>query len=142
MKFIANLFRILLGLVFIGSGFVKGIDPLGSEYKFIEYFNAFGLGGLNASALFFSFLLSGLEFLIGICPVSYTHLDVYKRQGDIRIGITRHTGEAEIIRAGILLHNDPAIYGPITEAVPLVYGRTIGRERVPGQMWQDVPILP
>lgn len=67
MKFIANLFRILLGLVFIGSGFVKGIDPLGSEYKFIEYFNAFGLGGLNASALFFSFLLSGLEFLIGIC---------------------------------------------------------------------------
>ena len=38
MKFIANLFRILLGLVFIGSGFVKGIDPLGSEYKFIEYF--------------------------------------------------------------------------------------------------------
>ena len=55
--------RILLGLVFIGSGFVKGIDPLGSEYKFIEYFNAFGLGSLNASALFFSFLLSGLEFL-------------------------------------------------------------------------------
>ena len=67
MKFIANLFRILLGLVFIGSGFVKGIDPLGSEYKFTEYFNAFGLGSLNASALFFSFLLSGLEFLIGIC---------------------------------------------------------------------------
>ena len=56
------------------------------------------------------------------------------RVGDIRIGITRHTGEAEIIRAGILLHNDPAIYGPITEAVLLVYGRTTGRERVPGQM--------
>lgn len=67
MKFIANLFRILLGLVFIFSGFVKGIDPLGSEYKFIDYFNAFGIGGLNATALFFSFLLSGLEFLIGIC---------------------------------------------------------------------------
>lgn len=66
MKFIANLFRILLGLVFIFSGFVKGIDPLGSEYKFIDYFNAFGMGGLNASALFFSFLLSGLEFVIGI----------------------------------------------------------------------------
>ena len=62
MKFIANLFRILLGLVFIFSGFVKGIDPLGSEYKFIDYFNAFGIGRLNATALFFSFLWSEFVF--------------------------------------------------------------------------------
>jgi len=45
---------------------VKGIDPLGSDYKFTDYFNAFGMGWMNATTLFFSFALSLIEFLIGI----------------------------------------------------------------------------
>jgi hypothetical protein len=44
---------------------VKGIDPLGSDYKFTDYFNAFGMGWMNATTLFFSFALSLAEFLIG-----------------------------------------------------------------------------
>ncbi len=67
MKFLLNICRILIGLVFIFSGFVKGIDPLGSDYKFTDYFNAFGMSWMNFSALFFSFLLSMAEFIIGIC---------------------------------------------------------------------------
>lgn len=67
MKLIKNLCRILVGLLFIYSGFVKGVDPLGSNYKFIDYFNAFHMGWMDGSAIFFSFLLSLAEFLIGIC---------------------------------------------------------------------------
>ncbi len=67
MKVIANIFRILIGLVFIFSGFVKGVDPLGSAYKFTDYFNAFGMGWMNFSALFLSFAQSLLECIIGIC---------------------------------------------------------------------------
>ncbi|WP_251622117.1 BT_3928 family protein [Odoribacter lunatus] len=67
MKILMNICRILVGIVFIFSGFVKGVDPLGSNYKFIDYFNAFGMGWMNFSALFFSFVLSLAEFLIGIC---------------------------------------------------------------------------
>lgn len=67
MKLFMNICRILVGAVFIFSGFVKGVDPLGSNYKFIDYFNAFGMGWMNFSALFFSFVLSLAEFLIGIC---------------------------------------------------------------------------
>lgn len=67
MKLLRNICRILIGLVFIYSGFVKGVDPLGSDYKFTDYFNAFGMGWMTFSALFFSFILSLAEFLIGAC---------------------------------------------------------------------------
>lgn len=67
MNLIRNICRILVGAVFIYSGFVKGIDPLGSYYKFIDYFNAFHMSWMNGSAMFFSFALALFEFLTGIC---------------------------------------------------------------------------
>ena len=39
---IASISRTLLGLVFIFSGFVKAIDPLGTVYKIEDYLKAFG----------------------------------------------------------------------------------------------------
>lgn len=69
MKLFKHICRILVGLLFIYSGFVKGIDPLGSNYKFIEYFHAFQMDWLAGTALFFSFFLSLSEFMIGFCLV-------------------------------------------------------------------------
>ena len=65
MLIIKNFCRLVVGIVFIYSGFVKGIDPLGSAYKFTEYFNAFGMEWMNFSSLFLSFLQSLTEFIIG-----------------------------------------------------------------------------
>lgn len=67
MKLLRNICRILVGLLFIYSGFVKGVDPLGSNYKFIDYFNAFHMNWMGSTALFFSFVLSLAEFMIGMC---------------------------------------------------------------------------
>jgi uncharacterized membrane protein YphA (DoxX/SURF4 family) len=58
--------RILFGAVFIFSGFVKAIDPLGSVYKFQDYFLAFDTEWLFPSALPLAILMSGLEFVIGV----------------------------------------------------------------------------
>jgi uncharacterized membrane protein YphA (DoxX/SURF4 family) len=59
--------RYLLGTLFIFSGFVKAIDPLGSTYKFTDYFEAFGWDALSPLALILAVLLSSSELLIGLC---------------------------------------------------------------------------
>jgi uncharacterized membrane protein YphA (DoxX/SURF4 family) len=69
MKQVRIASRILLGLVFVFSGFVKGIDPMGSAIKFTEYFEIFHMGWLESAALFLSIVLSTAEFLIGVALV-------------------------------------------------------------------------
>jgi len=66
MKIIAIISRFLLGVVFIFSGFVKAVDPMGSTYKFVDYFNAFGIPSLELLAFPLAILLSTAEFVIGI----------------------------------------------------------------------------
>ncbi|KAA6312555.1 Triosephosphate isomerase, partial [termite gut metagenome] len=54
--------------VFIFSGFVKAIDPLGSQYKIQEYLESFGMAAWFPSyfSLGVSIALSSLEFIIGV----------------------------------------------------------------------------
>jgi uncharacterized membrane protein YphA (DoxX/SURF4 family) len=66
MKIIREIIRILLGATFVFSGFVKGIDPLGSAYKFTDYFNAFGTDWATTFSLVLSIVLALAEFGIGI----------------------------------------------------------------------------
>ncbi|MCX7697253.1 MAG: DoxX family protein [Bacteroidales bacterium] len=66
---IARISRFLLGLVFIFSGFVKAVDPWGSQFKLEDYFFAFGWDWAVPYALVLGITLSMVEFLIGICFV-------------------------------------------------------------------------
>lgn len=66
MNLLKHIARILFGIVFIFSGFVKGIDPWGSAYKFTDYFNAMGLDWLVWAAFPLGVLLAFAEFAIGV----------------------------------------------------------------------------
>ena len=65
---LVNLSRILLALTFIFSGFVKAIDPLGSQYKIAEYLEAVQLSAYipDWAQLILSVGLSAIEFTLGV----------------------------------------------------------------------------
>ena len=70
-RFIASISRTLLGLVFIFSGVVKAIDPLGTVYKIEDYLKAFGgfFNELLPMAELAAWALIILELLLGVCMV-------------------------------------------------------------------------
>lgn len=65
MKALSTISRVFIGIVFIFSGFVKAVDPLGSMYKFTDYFEAFGLAFLEPTAFPLAIVMAGLEFFLG-----------------------------------------------------------------------------
>ena len=68
MKFIVNLVRVLVGVLFIFSGLVKANDPLGLSYKMQEFFEVWGWHGLNQFTLAFSLSLS-FSFSFSLSPM-------------------------------------------------------------------------
>jgi uncharacterized membrane protein YphA (DoxX/SURF4 family) len=68
MNIITHVARILVSVTFIFSGFVKLVDPLGSVYKFEEYFGAdvLNLEFLSPYALQFSVVLILAEIMLGV----------------------------------------------------------------------------
>ena len=74
MKTAVNIARIIVGVLFIFSGLVKAIDPLGLAYKMQEFFEVWAADGyfpslmnlLIAQALWFSIIMITLEILLGL----------------------------------------------------------------------------
>jgi hypothetical protein len=66
MRYLSLVSRMVLGSVFIFSGFVKAVDPLGSAYKFSDYFTAFGVGFMEFLALPLGVILSAFELVLGV----------------------------------------------------------------------------
>ncbi len=85
MKVIVNICRIAVALTFIFSGFVKAIDPLGTQYKIEDYTEAVGLassfGGnlLQWMALGLSVFLSAIEFCMGMFLLFAIHRRVVSK---------------------------------------------------------------
>lgn len=77
MKVLVNVARYFTGALFIFSGLVKAIDPLGLAYKMQEFFEAFANDGilpslmqwLNNYALGFSIVMITLEVVVGVALI-------------------------------------------------------------------------
>lgn len=66
MKILRNVCAVIVGAVFIFSGFVKGVDPAGFAIKLEDYFFAFQISFLNPLAVPLAILVSAVELIVGI----------------------------------------------------------------------------
>lgn len=62
--------RLLVGALFIFSSFTKGVDPLGTKYKMLDYLAVYGMTWLNDFALALAMLMILAEFIVGICLIT------------------------------------------------------------------------
>ena len=67
-KLAVNISRLLLAAVFIVSGFVKAVDPMGTQYKLEDYAAVLGLSALlpSLAAVVLSVALAAVEFCLGV----------------------------------------------------------------------------
>ena len=67
-KLSVNLSRLLLAAVLILSGFVKAVDPMGTQYKIEDYSTALGFPGLVPPlvAVMLAVALAAFEFCMGV----------------------------------------------------------------------------
>ncbi len=66
VKILRVVSRYIVGIVFVFSGFVKGVDPLGTVYQFQDYMIAYGMEWAMPLALVGTVILCTLEFTIGV----------------------------------------------------------------------------
>jgi len=57
--------QIILGCLFLFSGFVKGVDPIGTAYRVEDYFIAYGTEWMMPAAIVLSFILNAAELVLG-----------------------------------------------------------------------------
>lgn len=84
LKIVAEVSRIILGVTFTFSGFVKTVDPMGTAYKIEDYFAAFNLHSLSSLSLPLSVAQGAFEFILGIFLI----IGIYRRINTILILIT------------------------------------------------------
>jgi len=66
---VVQIIRIILGLVFIFSSFMKGIDPMGTAYRVEDYLLAYGMDWLYEMSFVLAVFLIVVEFLIGVALI-------------------------------------------------------------------------
>lgn len=78
---IVLLMRLVVGGIFVFSGFAKAIDPWGTYYKVTEYLLTLGWDALANQALFIAFALPAIELMLGVAIV----VGSYRRSSPIAV---------------------------------------------------------
>ena len=122
LKYIAvNVCRIVTAIVFIVSGFVKAVDPIGTQYKIHDYAAAVGLADAipDWMTLGASIMLAGTEFVLGILLLFAIRRRLVTRLMLLFISVMT------IITVWIYIDNPVSDCGCFGDAIKLTNGETL-----------------
>lgn len=118
-----NACRFLLALVFIFSGFVKAVDPLGTQYKIQDYLEAFGWVALVPA--FLPFLASVLQAMVEFCLGIYLLFGIRRRMTTLFVAVIM--GVMTPLTLWLALSNPISDCGCFGDAVTLTNWETFGK---------------
>ena len=118
---VVNVCRLLLAATLILSGYVKAVDPLGTQYKIHDYLAALSLQSLVPDwlTLLSSVLLSAVEFSLGICM-----LFAIRRRLSSRL-VVAVMGFMTVLTVWIYVANPVQDCGCFGDAIVLTNGQTL-----------------
>ncbi|MBR1468796.1 MAG: DoxX family protein [Prevotella sp.] len=121
-----NICRFILAATFIFSGYVKAIDPLGTQYKLQDYAEAAGLAVVAPDwlTLCLSVMLSALEFCLGIFLLFALH-----RRQTSRITLV-FMAVMTLITLWLVIANPIEDCGCFGDALKLTNGQTFAKNIV------------
>lgn len=79
MKLLRALCRFAFGILFVLSGFLKSIDPIGTALKVKEYLGAMGLDSLDFVSIPAAILLAASEFLVGVAVLKGLRIQLFSK---------------------------------------------------------------
>ena len=125
-KIAVNVCRALMALTFVFSGFVKAVDPIGTQYKIHDYLSAWGLDAWNADwlTLTASIALSTAEFFIGMML-----LFAIQRRVVSRLALMLMTAMT-ILTLWIYISDPVSDCGCFGDAITLTNGQTLAKNIV------------
>lgn len=125
-KIAVNICRALMALTFVFSGFVKAVDPIGTQYKIHDYLSAWGLDAWNADwlTLTASIALSTAEFFIGMML-----LFAIQRRVVCRLALMLMTAMT-ILTLWIYISDPVSDCGCFGDAITLTNGQTLAKNIV------------
>ena len=118
-----NACRFLLAVVFIFSGFVKAVDPLGTQYKIQDYLEAFGWVALVPA--FLPFLASVLQAMVEFCLGIYLLFGIRRRMTTLFVVVIM--GVMTPLTLWLALSNPISDCGCFGDAVTLTNWETFGK---------------
>ena len=118
-----NACRFLLAVVFIFSGFVKAVDPLGTQYKIQDYLEVFGWAA--SVPAFLPFLASVLQAMVEFCLGVYLLFGIRRRMTTLFVVLIM--GVMTPLTLWLALSNPISDCGCFGDAVTLTNWETFGK---------------